>query len=67
MQFEFITLKLTDFSSTVYSSHQMELTVNSQLFDASIAATLEEADIAPHDIITCEVMIVGTVITLKNK
>ena len=41
----------------------MELTANplkSKLFDASVAATIEEADFAPHDMVTCEVMIDGT-------
>eukprot|EP00090_Calanus_glacialis_P015259 TRINITY_DN24113_c0_g1_i1.p1 TRINITY_DN24113_c0_g1~~TRINITY_DN24113_c0_g1_i1.p1 ORF type:complete len:310 (-),score=80.49 TRINITY_DN24113_c0_g1_i1:110-1018(-) len=50
-------------NSTAYSSNQMELTANplkSKLFDASVAATIEEADFAPHDMVTCEVMIDGT-------
>ena len=41
----------------------MELTANplkSKLFDASVAATIEEADFAPHDMVTCDVMIDGT-------
>jgi hypothetical protein len=41
----------------------MELTanpLNSKLFDAFVAATIDEADIAPHDTMTCEVKIDGT-------
>ena len=44
----------------MYSSNQIELTANpldSKLFDAAVAASIEEADIAPHDMMTCEVMI----------
>ena len=47
----------------MYSSNQIELTANppdSKLFDAAVAAFIEEADIAPHDMMTCEVMIDGT-------
>ena len=62
-QFKFIALKLTDSSSTVYSSKEFQLTantLNSKLFDAAVAATIEEADIGAHDMMTCEVMIDGT-------
>ena len=61
--FRFNILKFTNFSSTSYSSNQIELTANplhSKLVDASVAATIEEVDIAPHDMMTCEVMIAGT-------
>eukprot|EP00092_Neocalanus_flemingeri_P056908 GFUD01067523.1.p1 GENE.GFUD01067523.1~~GFUD01067523.1.p1 ORF type:complete len:340 (+),score=91.72 GFUD01067523.1:60-1022(+) len=50
-------------NSTVYSSGQMELTtnpLNPALFDASVAATIEQADITPHDMMTCEVILAGT-------
>ena len=47
----------------MHSSNQLELRANpihSKLFDAPVAATIEEADIAAHDMVTCEVMIDGT-------
>ena len=47
----------------MYSSDQMELTenpLNFKLFDAAVAATIEEADISPHDMMTCDVKIDST-------
>ena len=47
----------------MYSSKEIQLTentLNSKLFDAAVAATIEEADIGAHDMMTCEVMIDGT-------
>jgi hypothetical protein len=52
-----------DFSSIVYSSNQMEVKanpLNSKLLDAAVEATIEEADIGAHDMMTCDVMIDGT-------
>ena len=46
------------FSSTVFSEDNVEIKPNgsdNNLFDASIAVTIEEDDIAPHDVMTCDV------------
>jgi len=49
--------------SIVFSSDKIEVVSNlhdPSLFDVSVAATIEEADIAPQDMMTCEVNIVNT-------
>jgi len=50
-------------NSTVYASDEVELTknaLNQNLVDASIVVTIDQSDIVPHDIMTCEVIIAGT-------
>jgi len=50
-------------NSTVHSSNKIQKTanpLNSKLFDASIAASIEDAEIGAHDMVTCEVVISGT-------
>merc|ERR1711936_1384687 len=51
------------YNSTIHTTDQMIVTpntLNPALFDVSVAATIDQEDIAPHDMITCEVTIPGT-------
>merc|ERR1711936_854892 len=51
------------YNSTIHTSDQMKVTpntLNPALFDVSVAATIEQEDVAPHDMITCEVTIPDT-------
>eukprot|EP00092_Neocalanus_flemingeri_P023663 GFUD01025665.1.p1 GENE.GFUD01025665.1~~GFUD01025665.1.p1 ORF type:complete len:340 (+),score=87.11 GFUD01025665.1:37-1020(+) len=50
-------------NSSVYSSDNVEITtnpLNPALLDASVAATVEQSDITPLDMMTCEVTLTGT-------
>jgi len=50
-------------NSTVYASDEVELTgnaLNGNLVDASVVASIDQNDIDPHDMMTCEVIIAGT-------
>merc|ERR1712106_1071378 len=50
-------------NSTVYASDEVELTGNAlqgNRVDASVVVTIDQSDIVPHDIMTCEVIIAGT-------
>ena len=45
-------------SSSVFSEDNVKIKSNgsdNNLFDASIAVNIEEDDIAPHDVMTCDV------------
>ena len=49
---------IISYSSTVFSEGKVTLLPNSlddKLFDASIVTTVDEDDIAPHDVMTCDV------------
>ena len=49
---------ITFYSSTVFSEDKVTILPNSlddKLFDASIVTTVGEDDIAPHDVMTCDV------------
>jgi len=51
------------YNSSIHTSDQMKVTpntLNPALFDVSVAATIDQEDIAPHDMITCEVTIPDT-------
>jgi len=51
------------FSSTVYDSEDVELTgntLNGKLFDASVVSDIDQAHVALHDMMTCEVTMDGT-------
>merc|ERR1712106_311710 len=46
-----------------YASDDVEITrnaLNGNLVDASVVVTIDQSDIVPHDIMTCEVIIDGT-------
>merc|ERR1711936_13149 len=51
------------YNSSIHTSDQMKVTpnpLNPAVFDVSVAATIDQEDIAPHDMITCEVTIPDT-------
>ena len=48
------------YSSTVHSSNTVEITPNEDLLDASVTVTVDEEDVAAHDMMTCDVVIAGT-------
>jgi len=47
-------------NSTVYSSNTVELTPNDDILDASVTVTIDQEDVAAHDMMTCDVVIAGT-------
>merc|ERR1711892_1133904 len=50
-------------NSTVFDSEEVEITgntVNGKLFDASVVTAIDQAHVALHDMMTCEVTIDGT-------
>ena len=56
-------IEYTIFSSTVYDSEEVELTgntLNGKLFDASVVSDIDQAHVALHDMMTCEVTMDGT-------